>query len=143
MKKNNHNHAQSLWPSSAMFHRTVLLVGFAAMTPSVFALLSLPVSQQSRQACRQLHMVSSSIESPRQLVSQGMNLFRQGDINGSIDLFDRAEAADKALRPFLWQRGISYYYADRFQDGSNQFRYDVRVNPLVRDNHALSWLLVV
>jgi lipoprotein NlpI len=67
-----------------------------------------------------------------------MQLFRQGDINGSIDLFDRADAMDKSIRPFLWQRGISYYYADRFQEGSEQFRYDVRVNPLVRGCLSLS-----
>lgn len=129
--------------SSAVFYLTVLFVGFLTMTPSVIALLLLPVSRQLCQACRQLHMVSSSEESRRQLVSKGMNLFRQGDINGSIDLFDSAEAADKSLRPFLWQRGISYYYADRFQEGSDQFRYDVRVNPLVREKHSLSSLLMV
>ena len=67
-------------------------------------------------------MASSSLntESPRQLVLQGMQLFRQADIHGSIEKFDQAERLDASLRPFLWQRGISYYYANRFQDGSNQ-----------------------
>lgn len=62
---------------------------------------------------------------------QGMQRFRQADVDGSIALFDQAEKLDSSLRPFLWQRGISYYYANRFQEGSDQFRYDVRVNPLV------------
>jgi lipoprotein NlpI len=63
---------------------------------------------------------ATNIESPRQFVLQGMQRFRQGDIDGSIELFDRAESLDSSLRPFLWQRGISYYYADQFQKGSDQ-----------------------
>ena len=62
------------------------------------------------------------VVSPRQLVSQGMEAFRRGDIQGSIDLFDKADAKvpDGSLRPYLWQRGLSLYYADRFQDASEQ-----------------------
>jgi hypothetical protein len=41
------------------------------------------------------------------------------------------------LRPFLWQRGISYYYQDKFAKGSEQFRYDVKVNPL--DVEEIVW----
>jgi lipoprotein NlpI len=80
---------------------------------------------------------ATNIESPRHFVLQGMQRFRQGDIDGSIELFDRAESLDSSLRPFLWQRGISYYYADQFQKGSDQFRYDVRVNPL--DVEEIVW----
>eukprot|EP00978_Attheya_sp_CCMP212_P022651 scaffold67905_cov34-Attheya_sp.AAC.2 len=60
--------------------------------------------------------------SPRQLVRQGMDRFRGGDIAGSIDSFDLADRAvpDGSLRPFLWQRGISYYYANQFEKGSQQ-----------------------
>lgn len=111
-----------------------------------------PHSRQSK-SLHELHMVSlsSNIESPRQLVREGMQRFRQADVEGSIKLFDRAEKLDSQLRPFLWQRGISYYYADRFKEGSDQFRYDVRVNPLVRwwmerilwgDCDVYSWVLM-
>ena len=70
--------------------------------------------------------------SPRILVSQGMEAFRKGDVQGSISLFDKADSlsADGSLTPFLWQRGLSLYYADRFEDASKQFRIDVKVNPL-------------
>lgn len=74
---------------------------------------------------------------PRKLIQLGMQYFKQGDVGGSIELFDRAEKVDSSLRPFLWQRGISYYYADRFKDGSDQFRYDVKVNPL--DVEEIVW----
>jgi hypothetical protein len=64
--------------------------------------------------------------SPRQLVRQGMDRFRGGDIAGSIDSFDLADRAvpDGSLRPFLWQRGISYYYANQFEKGSQQVSTD-------------------
>lgn len=79
-------------------------------------------------------------ESPRLLVSEGMNAFREGKVQESIDFFDRADQAAMpagSLRPFLWQRGISYYYTDDFEKGSNQFRYDVKVNPL--DVEEIVW----
>jgi hypothetical protein len=82
-------------------------------------------------------MTMSITENPRQLVAEGMKAFRKGDVQGSIRLFDRAELADASLRPFLWQRGISYYYDGQFQAGSDQFRFDVRVNPL--DVEEIVW----
>jgi len=41
---------------------------------------------------------------------RGMQLFKTGDIDGSIELFDRALALDPSVRPYLWQRGLSLYY---------------------------------
>ena len=63
--------------------------------------------------------------SPRMLVSQGMEAFRKGDIQTSIDLFDQADSlvSDGSLTPFLWQRGLSLYYADRFEDASKQVSF--------------------
>jgi len=74
---------------------------------------------------------------PKQLVGLGMQRFRTGDVIGSIEAFDLAERKDASLRPYLWQRGLSYYYADMFQTGSDQFRYDVAVNPL--DVEEIVW----
>ena len=74
---------------------------------------------------------------PRKLVQLGMQYFKQGDVESSIELFDQAEKIDSSLTPYLWQRGISYYYADRFKEGSDQFRYDVKVNPL--DVEEIVW----
>lgn len=59
----------------------------------------------------------------------------QGDVEGSVRYFDEALAADPALRPYLWQRGLSLYYLgspenpDLWQEGAAQFRDDVAVNP--------------
>ena len=66
-----------------------------------------------------------------------MNQFRNGNIKESIVTFNQAEEIDNTITPFLWQRGISYYYANMFQEGSNQFRNDVKVNPL--DVEEIVW----
>lgn len=76
---------------------------------------------------------------PRQLVSIGMNEFKQNNIQKLIELFDRADSIvpNGGLTPYLWQRGISLYYTNQFQQGSYQFRYDVKVNPL--DVEEIVW----
>ena len=98
-------------------HRLGFVVALIAIVPALS--FWMPALKRPSALCR-LNMAAGFIESPRQLVSQGMQLFRQADINGSIVRFDRAETVDPSIRPFLWQRGISYYYADRFQEGSDQ-----------------------
>jgi tetratricopeptide (TPR) repeat protein len=61
-------------------------------------------------------------------VQRGMTCFRLGDVAASIDDFDRAEHLNPGLTPYLWQRGIAYYYAERFEDGAKQFEADLAVN---------------
>ena len=73
---------------------------------------------------------SATETNPRILVSEGMDRFRRGDVDGSIEAFDLAEKNLQGITPYLWQRGLSYYYADRFQEGSEQFKIDVSVSPL-------------
>ena len=80
---------------------------------------------------------SLAMVSARQLVGQGMQSFRSGKVEESIDYFNEAESAEPSITPFLWQRGLSYYYADQFDDASKQFRADVRVNPA--DAEEIVW----
>jgi len=61
-------------------------------------------------------------------VQRGMMQFKLGHIAASIADFDRAEQLHPALTPYLWQRGLSYYYAARFADGARQFEVDLQVN---------------
>lgn len=56
-----------------------------------------------------------------------MDEFREGKVDESIQLFDRALELEPSLLPFLWQRGLSYYYAKRYEEGAKQFRDDVYV----------------
>jgi lipoprotein NlpI len=61
-------------------------------------------------------------------IQRGMALFQLGNIAAAIGDFDRAEQLNPALTPYLWQRGIAYYYAERFEDGARQFETDLTVN---------------
>jgi hypothetical protein len=71
----------------------------------------------------------------RQLVYQGMEAYRNGDIKGSIAKFDASVPAGSPA--YLWQRGISYYYNEDFALGSKQFRDDVLRSPL--DVEEIVW----
>ncbi|KAG6517415.1 hypothetical protein ZIOFF_020805 [Zingiber officinale] len=62
-------------------------------------------------------------------VRRGMQLFREGDVGGSLVEFDRAIELDPRQKAYLWQRGLSLYYANRFEEGAEQFRLDVAANP--------------
>ncbi|MCL7042280.1 hypothetical protein MKW94_022349 [Papaver nudicaule] len=60
---------------------------------------------------------------------KGMVLFRQGDVSGSLAEFDRAIELDPRQKAYLWQRGLTLYYLNRFEEGAEQFRLDVAQNP--------------
>jgi lipoprotein NlpI len=68
-------------------------------------------------------------EQAHKLVMVGMAQLTNGEIDASITSFDTAEALDPSLKAKLWQRGISYYYAGRYQEGADQFKIDLEFNP--------------
>ncbi|XP_078439388.1 tetratricopeptide repeat (TPR)-like superfamily protein [Wolffia australiana] len=70
-------------------------------------------------------------------VRRGMQLFRQGDVEGSLAEFDRAIELEPRQRSYLWQRGLTLYYLDRFEDAAEQFRIDVAENP--NDTEEFIW----
>jgi tetratricopeptide (TPR) repeat protein len=65
---------------------------------------------------------------PNAYVRRGMVYFQLGKVEESITDFDSAEKLDSRLTPYLWQRGLSYYYAERFAEGAKQFEVDLTVN---------------
>jgi lipoprotein NlpI len=79
----------------------------------------------------------------KELVSRGIQKFRENDIAGSLAEFDRAAALDPKLAPQLWQRGIADYYAGKFRDGRKQFELHQTVNPNDVENAAWHFLCVV
>ena len=91
----------------------------------------------SSSSFTRLYYGSSNLDTARQYVRAGMQSFRQGRIAESITYFDQAQAAEPRLDPYLWQRGLSYYYANQFSQASQQFRRDVQVNPL--DVEEIVW----
>ncbi|MTJ08177.1 hypothetical protein [Anabaena sp. UHCC 0204] len=61
-------------------------------------------------------------------IRRGMVYFKLAKIEESIQDFDTAERLDVQITPYLWQRGLSYYYAERFAEGAKQFEIDLTVN---------------
>ena len=86
---------------------------------------------------------SKTPPTPRELVRQGMEYFRQYDVPTSLAYFDLADSLSTSqsgtirLTPYLWQRGISYYYLNKYNKGHDQFVLDVRVNP--NDVEEIVW----
>jgi tetratricopeptide (TPR) repeat protein len=73
-------------------------------------------------------LLKADSDTPQLYVRRGMTQFKLGNIPDSIQDFDRAEQLDPRLTPYLWQRGLSYYYAHRFAEGVQQFEIDLTVN---------------
>ncbi len=90
-----------------------------------------------------LLVVPAAAQTAHQAVQTGMDLFVRGDVDGSIREFERAAQAEPAIVPELWQRGISYYYAGRFEDGRKQFEIHRAVNPNDVENAAWWYLCMV
>lgn len=61
-------------------------------------------------------------------VRRGMVRFQLAQIAAAIADFDQAERLQPQLTPYLWQRGLAYYYAGQFAEGATQFATDLQVN---------------
>ena len=73
-------------------------------------------------------------------VREGMSLFAGNKVEESIAVYDSVIAAQPGAKPYLWQRGLALYYADNFEDGAEQFKVDVDVNP--NDTEEQIWHLL-
>lgn len=82
--------------------------------------------ENARQRLDQL--IATSAATPSMYVQRGMVAFKLADIAAAIKDFDQAERLDATLTPYLWQRGLAYYYAGRFAEGARQFEIDLTVN---------------
>lgn len=58
---------------------------------------------------------------------RGGAYFKVGEVEKSIQDFDRAIELDPAREEDHWRRGISLYYANRFEEGSQQFELGKQV----------------
>jgi len=88
----------------------VILSGLRALTAGMFTLVSL------------------SAQTVADYNRRGAEHFKLGHIEQSLDDFDRAIKLDPAEAPYNWQRGISLYYAGRYEDGRKQFELHQTVN---------------
>ncbi len=79
-------------------------------------------------------------ETAKEWVERGMDHFVAGEIAKSVEAFDKAVALQPEAEPHLWQRGISYYYLGKFEEGRKQFEIHRKVNPNDVEN-AVWWYL--
>ena len=75
-------------------------------------------------------------------IERGMQAFRDGAIDKSLQAFDRAIESDSRVEPFLWQRGISQYCMGQYEEGRKQFESHQTVNPNDVENAAWHFLCV-
>jgi lipoprotein NlpI len=71
---------------------------------------------------------------------RGAEHFKMAHILQSLDDFDRAIQLEPAQAPYNWQRGISLYYARRYNDGRKQFELHQTVNGNDVENAAWRYL---
>ncbi|KAH7434709.1 hypothetical protein KP509_06G031500 [Ceratopteris richardii] len=83
---------------------------------------------------------SNSARKASLFVKRGMQLLVQGNVEASLTMFENALLSDPRQKPYLWQRGLSLYYANRFAEGAVQFREDVAVNP--NDTEESIWCFI-
>ena len=77
-----------------------------------------------------------------QLYRTGLEAFAAGDIDRSCRAFDLQLERRPTDRPAMWQRGISLYYAKRFNDCVAQFESHRTENPHDAENAAWHYLCV-
>ncbi|WRH68264.1 MAG: tetratricopeptide repeat protein [Planktothrix sp. GU0601_MAG3] len=87
--------------------------------------MSLSLEQQLNYWTKYFHSHPNDI---RGYIQRGMVYFKLGKITESIQDFDQAEKLDPSIKPYLWQRGLSYYYTEQYQLGAEQFEIDLTVN---------------
>lgn len=87
-------------------------------------------------------LVASQPAAAASPVREGMAAFSDGKVEESIEIFDSIIAQKPSAKPYLWQRGLSLYYADRFKDGAEQFATDVAVNPNDTEESIWNFLCV-
>lgn len=73
---------------------------------------------------------------------RGGEHFKLGYIKESITDFDKFIELAPQQAPYHWQRGISLYYAGRFEDGRKQFELHQTVNPNDVENAVWHFLCV-
>jgi lipoprotein NlpI len=71
---------------------------------------------------------------------RGAGHFKMAHIQQSLDDFDRAIQLDPAQAPYHWQRGITLYYAGRYDEGRKQFELHQTVNGNDVENAAWRYL---
>jgi lipoprotein NlpI len=80
--------------------------------------------------------------SPDSLFQQGVDAFFAVKPKESVAAFDKLIALEPVVKPQLWQRGLSLYYAGDFKGGREQFEVHQTVNGNDVENAAWHFLCI-
>ena len=75
---------------------------------------------------------------PKLYIQRGMIYFKLAQLNYSLKDFNKAEELNPQLTPYLWQRGLTYYYLGKYAKAGRQFELDLSVNS--QDMEETLWL---
>ena len=89
-----------------------------------------------------LLQVSLAAQDPRAVFDKAVADFEAGRVAESAAGFDTLAKLVPSQAPELWQRGISLYYAGRYQDCRRQFESHRTVNPNDVENAVWHFLCV-
>lgn len=56
----------------------------------------------------------------KKYIHRGMERFKRGAIEKSVEDFDKVIELDKSKIPYMWQRGLSLYYLERHTAAAEQ-----------------------
>jgi lipoprotein NlpI len=83
-----------------------------------------------------------SSKTPDHWMEEGVNAFFEARIDDSAKAFDEVVKAVPKAKPQLWQRGLTLYYAKRYQDGREQFEVHQTANSNDVENAAWHFICV-
>lgn len=65
---------------------------------------------------------------PRLYITRGMLYFQLGQLHDSLKDFNKAEELNPQLTPYLWQRGLTYYYLAKYAKAARQFELSLSIH---------------
>ena len=87
-------------------------------------------------------LVLLAANDPQTLYRNGASAFERGEIEASVAAFDQLVELQPKSKPSLWQRGISLFYAGRYEDCVDQFVAHRTVNGDDAENSVWHYLCV-
>ena len=89
-----------------------------------------------------LASAQEAAKSPTEWMEEGVDAFFEARIEDSARAFDEVVKAVPQAKPQLWQRGLTLYYAKRYQEGREQFESHQTANSSDVENAAWHFLCV-
>ena len=77
---------------------------------------------------------------PRLYIKRGMLHFKLGRLTDSLKDFNKAEELNPQLTPYLWQRGLTYYYLGKYAKAARQFELHLSIQS--QDIHNTLWFFL-